>query len=533
MHKVYKKDLENIYPVCRSFIGGYVWGNMIDGLKEPVEAKRIIEKVAEESKKENLASFLPDLARLEWTRHIVSNAEEILPERGENFDVNPTLEVVHLFWKISSVFDPEDNVLVETPDAGEEWVFLWRDSDSGKVNIETALDEELFAVKMVIDGIDPEEAAIMGEVSADQIYQVLSTVAQKGILTGPVSQIRRDTTDFPLGEDTPEKYCKVDTFTLQWHITNACDLSCRHCYDRTKRSPLKLDEGIKILDDMKGFCRERHVGGHVCFSGGNPFLSKHFFDLYSDAIERGFSTSILGNPVSREDLEKLVDIARPGYFQVSLEGLKAHNDDMRGEGFFSRVIEFLEFLRDFEISSAVMLTLTKDNMSAVLPLAEKLRGHTGHFTFNRLSCVGEGADLQLPSKEEYASFLKDYVKASETNSILGFKDNLINIVLHKEESPLFDGCTGFGCGAAFNFITVLPDGEAHACRKFPSPIGNVLKQSIAGIYDSEEAAKYRKGSSACKGCSIRPVCGGCLAVASGAGLDVFSEKDPYCFMEKE
>ena len=31
----------------------------------------------------------------------------------------------------------------------------------------------------------------------------------------------------------------------------------------------------------------------------------------------------------------------------------------------------------------------------------------------------------------------------------------------------FGGCTGFGCGAAFNFMAVLPDGEVHACRKVP------------------------------------------------------------------
>ncbi len=114
---------------------------------------------------------------------------------------------------------------------------------------------------------------------------------------------------------------------------------------------------------------------------------------------------------------------------------------------------------------------------------------------------------------------------------MGIKDNLLNIVLERRGMETFGGCTGYGCGAAFNFLAVLPDGEAHACRKFPSPVGNVLTQGIAGAYDSEEAARYRRGAAACAGCRLRPVCGGCLASARGFGLDFFSEKDPMCFVE--
>ena len=87
-------------------------------------------------------------------------------------------------------------------------------------------------------------------------------------------------------------------------------------------------------------------------------------------------------------------------------------------------------------------------------------------------------------KERYAAFLKDYLKAAEENPVMGIKDNLFNILLQEKDSELFGGCTGFGCGAAFNFLSVLPDGEVHACRKFPSAIGNILQQGIADVYDS-------------------------------------------------
>jgi selenobiotic family peptide radical SAM maturase len=168
-------------------------------------------------------------------------------------------------------------------------------------------------------------------------------------------------------------------------------------------------------------------------------------------------------------------------------------------------------------------------MSQVLPLAEILRGRASRFAFNRLSSYGEGKEIAPPDREEFAAFLREYRAAQRDNPVLGRKDNLLNLV-HRElgEEP-FGGCTGYGCGAAFNFMALLADGEVHACRKFPSLIGNVHTSSLADIYNSKAARRYRNGSAACTGCDLRAVCGGCLAVTAGLGGDPFTERDPYCF----
>ena len=164
-------------------------------------------------------------------------------------------------------------------------------------------------------------------------------------------------------------------------------------------------------------------------------------------------------------------IGKPLYYQVSLEGLEAHNDEIRGAGHFRRVLSFLESLRRFEIPAMVMLTLTRANLPQVLPLAEVLRPLADGFNFNRLALFGEGAQLELPKPEAYRSFLADYLEATFHNPVLSLKDNLCNILLERQGLEQFGGCTGFGCGAAFNFLTLLSDGEVHACRKLPSLIG--------------------------------------------------------------
>ena len=162
---------------------------------------------------------------------------------------------------------------------------------------------------------------------------------------------------------------------------------------------------------------------------------------------------------------------------------------------------------------------------------EFLREKADAFNFNRLSMVGEGAQLFLPESEQFERFLNEYLKASRINRNMKLKDNLINIILENNDEDCFGGCTGHGCGAAFNFVSLLPDGEVHACRKFPSLIGSIKEKKLDRIYDSPLAEQYRTGPSSCFSCSIRAVCGSCQAVIHSSGLDIAKDRDPFCFKE--
>ncbi|MDP8262215.1 MAG: thio(seleno)oxazole modification radical SAM maturase SbtM [Candidatus Ancaeobacter aquaticus] len=522
-----KKSNAHIYGFTKRYIGPHVWNEVTcnNNNKSPAQ---FLKKLLQYVKKNHLPEHLSDLARFEYCISVVKADTKRIHLDAHGYEINPTLEIVHSAWKLLSFVKKRPHKNIQ-PRKGDEWILVWKTSD-GRLHTKAASQDELLALKMVLDKIDPEVVARTGNVSLAVIDQMFYRAVTKGLLISARSKLIRDMSLFSHELEISDEKCIADTFTLQWHVTNLCDLHCKHCYDRTKRSPLTLKQGVKILDDMSSFCRNKHVDGHICFSGGNPFLSRHFYDLYKKAEQRDFSVSVLGNPVSSKELEKILKIQRPTYYQTSLEGMQSHNDTVRGIDNFKRVIRFLRVLRKKNVSSAIMLTLTEDNIDQVLPLAEFLRGKTDYFTFNRLSPVGEGSQLKLPSLQQYKQFLKDYIKASEKNPIIGFKDNLINIELYKNGDAVSDGCTGYGCGAAFNFLTVLPDGEVHACRKFPSPVGNILKRRLSLIYDSKRARKYRRGSSACDGCALRHVCGGCLAITSGYGGNIFRERDPYCYI---
>jgi len=526
-----KRSTVNDYPACRAVLGEVTW-KRFSAQWASATVSHSFSAVLTGEGNTLIPKFLSDLARLEESIFAVEKNKESIPREVGRPTVNPTIQIIELSWKNLTVFiDRCRDVSTVQPVHRNERILLFYNPLSESVTARPATDEDLLVLKLIVEGISPEEVAIQGSLPVGAVDGALYRAAASGLVLMPPSLIRRDLRVFQNSNGIPQQYFSSPSFTLQWHVTQVCDLHCKHCYDRSSRSQMALGQSIKILDDLRAFCKSRHVMGAISFSGGNPLLHPDFRDIYRAAAERGFTTAILGNPASRERIKELISIQMPAFFQVSLEGLREHTDDVRGRGHFDRIMAFLDVLRDLKVSSMVMLTLTSENIDQVIPLGEALRDKADIFHFNRLSMVGEGANLKMPDSRRYRAFLQSYLKAAETNPVMGIKDNLINIIRRDQGVEPFGGCTGYGCGAAFNFVSLLADGEVHACRKFPSPIGNINQHSLSDIYESDAARRYRSGAAGCRTCSIRLVCGGCLASAHSHGLNIFEDKDPFCFIE--
>jgi selenobiotic family peptide radical SAM maturase len=523
---------EQIFPACFSLLDDEQQ-RLVLGQIDPFVPNDFAFALANFQNRFSLPPYILDLAKLESCIFDLQQKElSEIPLSVDRLSVNPALQLLRLNWNnLVSLLPGREAALMSEPSPEEELILIYRRPITGEIVTRAAGQEDLLALKMVIEQLTLEAVAEEGNFAVGVIDRVLDRAVGQGILLRPPSRIIRDPRTFPKGKEIAETYFSSPVFTLQWHITQICDLHCKHCYDRSDRVSLSLARGLSVLDDLRGFCLSHHARGQVSFSGGNPLLHPHFLELYQGAVDRNLMVAILGNPASRGIMEKIIAIRIPEFFQVSLEGLAEHNDFIRGKGHFARTMEFLDLLNELGVYAMVMLTLTRGNMDQVLVLADILRNRADLFTFNRLAMVGEGANLQPPDQSEYANFLRRYIAAAEGNACMSRKDNLINIILDQEKKPLFGGCTGHGCGAAFNFISLLPDGEVHACRKFPSYIGNAFDQRLSAIYHGEKAQQYRDGTAACIDCPIRPVCGGCMAITHGFGRDVFKEKDPNCFFQ--
>lgn len=535
MSQNFKLLFDEIFRTTKKVLQAGVWNNLIGGLAEGSGPNEFITRLADMCSETEASPFASDLASIELALHksqhsSLSSEENI--DAAAKFSLNPTLNLVPVSWKNLPFLINHSGNEDALPLEAKGFVVTFKHPVTDETIAEDASDELLLSLKIVAEGLDIREVARASDTTVWPLYCALRSSAVKGALVESPSRIMRPS-DYPRGKNIEQNFFSSDVFTLQWHITQACDLHCRHCYDRSDRENVSLKDAVRILDELYDFCAAKNVTGQVSFSGGNPFMHSAFNEIYREASFRGFALAILGNPVSAEALEDIVSIEKPVFYQVSLEGLAEYNNYVRGSGHFDRALEFLDLLKRFDIYSMVMLTLSRANMDQVIPLARILEHRADLFTFNRLSVVGEAQNMLLPDKEDYKKFLADFLKETETNKALTCKDNLINILLAENGRELFGGCAGYGCSAAFNFLSLLSDGEVHACRKLPSKIGDISTQSLINIYDSEAAERYRMGPAECSGCDIRPVCGGCLAVANSFGLDIFSQKDPMCFIKRD
>lgn len=523
---------ETIFSTCCHTLGKKTWGRVLAAVEEDFRAEHLPDALVHLTACMDLPGYIADLARLEWMLYQKKVKCDDPKRPVEAITINPTLTILPVQWKNLAVLI-QTRATGAPPYSGPAHVIIWQHPKTNQLHYREAGDIDLLALKLVAEQVDPTTAAALGNVTRADIQTAIDRAVFQGLLLSPGSSILRVPQTRAMVPPELESFLCAQIFTLQWHITQACDLHCKHCYDRSDRAALSVDKSLAILEDFYDFCRRMHVRGQVTFTGGNPLLYPHFEKVYRRTAQLGFGIAILGNPTPVEQIQRLIKIARPLYFQISLEGLAAHNDHIRGKGHFDRSLRFLQVLRELGIFNMVMLTLTRDNLDQVIPLAELLENRTDSFTFNRLSTVGEGAKLLMPEKNTFEFFLRAYDKAAVNSPIMGLKDNLFNIIRRENGDPALGGCTGYGCGAAFNFLALLPDGEVHACRKFPSIIGNVLDSSLYDIYHGHRAGKYRAGSQACRKCSLNLVCRGCLAVSHSLGLDVFTEKDPFCFVDPE
>ncbi len=537
MFEPHLNNFSSIFSISRQALGTITWGRVMAALDKDSLPQHFIPALSRLKQASQLTGGhefpdpIVDLARIELARHGINQAAPA-GKPPDRIMVNPNLTLIPVdFSHLVALFSPGevhgDHGTMGRPSPGHAMV--WQDPNGHGTRVAQATNEDLLALKIVVEEIPQIEAAAQGNTTIYRIQNILDQAVEKGIILTPPSRIRRDL--LPC-QDVPgvSPFVQADVFTLQWHITQACDLHCKHCYDRSNRKAMSHPMALQVLDDLDLFCREMNVHGQVTFTGGNPFLHPRFLDIYRAARDKGFTLAILGNPTPMAFMERLVKIALPRFFQISLEGLAPHNDDIRGQGHFDRSLAFLEQLKGLGICTMVMLTLTRDNIDQVLPLAEILQNRADHFTFTRLATIGEGARLKMPEKKQYETFLREYENKARTTPLLGLKDNLLNIIRWQGDSPLFGGCTGFGCGAAFNFVSLLPEGEVHACRKFPSPIGHTRFSTIKEIYGSDRARAHRRGSLACQKCPLFAVCRGCAAITHSCGLNPLGDKDPFCFM---
>lgn len=338
-------------------------------------------------------------------------------------------------------------------------------------------------------------------------------------------------------------------FFVQLHLTERCNLRCRHCYQTEDRpAEMSLTEIVSLIDEVSGMLndwRETYgitLSSSFTVTGGEPFLRQDIFEVLEELSNSGFATYILSNGtlINRELALRLAAIGVKGV-QVSIEGPEGVHDSIRGAGSFSSSLKGIRNLIDSGIELTLNATLSEVNAHCFMDVIDfaSLIG-AQRLGFSRLVPSGNGAAL-------LERMLKKEIVEEIYNKIFFLKVQGLNIVTGDPVASQFRNPAGEdvvnpvpagGCAAGVSGLTILPDGTITPCRRMPVPIGNVKKDSLREIWATSKPLRALRDKSMYEGkcgkCSKWSACRGCRAIAfaysRSQGEGSYLAEDPQCFL---
>ena len=331
-----------------------------------------------------------------------------------------------------------------------------------------------------------------------------------------------------------------DTFWLQWHATDKCNLNCAHCYrDTPKKSLFKTLEMHKLVEEYAAFLKKRNLTGRIQFGGGEPLLlNKKLFSIIKYARKFKITCRILSNgTLLTKSCAHTLEQIGVRIVQVSVDGGKEIHEQIRGKGSFKQAMDGIKNCAEVGIRVTVAATLSQNNVNQIDTITRNaIKVGASRISFSRLVPWGSGAELAnriLTPNQWLNAQLAMNRAATQYGIALMQRDPTFGCFFSPSGTistpPACTNCLS-GCAAGYNGMAIEPDGTVYPCRRLPIPIGNCFSQSLDEIWEhpiQEQLRRRDQLKGNCGACNYLWLCGGCRAIAHAVHKD-YMEGDPQC-----
>ncbi|MDR3038244.1 MAG: radical SAM protein, partial [Candidatus Adiutrix sp.] len=180
-----------------------------------------------------------------------------------------------------------------------------------------------------------------------------------------------------------------------WNVTRACNLTCGHCYAEAAAGPapdeLTRREALRLVDHLA-----EYGAPVILFSGGEPLLHPHIFELIERAVRGGVRAVLSTNGllIDRATAARLAGLGL-SYVGVSLDGSAATHDELRGRpGAFDLTLLALRRAREAGLKVGLRFTLHRRNLADLPGLFDLMtREGLPRACFYHLVTSGRGRSL--------------------------------------------------------------------------------------------------------------------------------------------
>ncbi len=338
-------------------------------------------------------------------------------------------------------------------------------------------------------------------------------------------------------------------FPIQWHLTDACDQRCKHCYifsgdETVELNRMSLEQMQQTLANIEDFCETFGREPYLYITGGDPILHPDFWRIMELLHKRGMRIAIMGNPfhLTPEVCGQLRELGCVKY-QLSLDGLQKTHDGFRKPGSFDATLAAIPVIQSAGMWANVMTTVSATNATEIPELIDLVADlGVDVYAFGRYCPTsGQRADEFHMEPLAYRELLVEcqrriaaqqergartfYYKKDHLWKLLEWEQGALKIPTGANTHVFHDGCH---CGRGH--LTILPTGIVYACRRMESPVGDIGRESLASIYFGQHMDAYRdiSGFEKCTTCPLHGWCRGCPAVAFGYTGNRYAP-DPQCW----
>ncbi len=344
-----------------------------------------------------------------------------------------------------------------------------------------------------------------------------------------------------------------EEFYFQWHIINACNLRCKHCYQTefTDNELVSFSKLKFIVERIRTALKKWGRKGRIAITGGEPLIHKDFFSLlsYLENLPEIGKISVLtnGTLITKKEVALFKSYKKLHFIQISLDGANSKTHDIiRGKGNYEKALSAVKLLVKDQIPVRIMYTFQKNNVVEIPALIDlAISEGIDDITFERLVPSGRSAkkknDMISPQKmKEVFQYISDRsIKEKKKGTALTImKLRTLWALLDKKKyknktKPIdFKLILGAICSIGIDSLTILPDGTVLPCRRLPIPIGNLFNDSIFKIWYTSpllwEIRNKQNLKGKCQNCELIPNCSGCRAIAYAVTGDYLAE-DPQCW----
>jgi radical SAM protein with 4Fe4S-binding SPASM domain len=330
-----------------------------------------------------------------------------------------------------------------------------------------------------------------------------------------------------------------------WEITLACNLRCGHCgatAGRARPDELTPAEALRLAADLANLPTHE-----VTLMGGELFLRPDWLAIAERLRAGGVALVIFTNGWLLDE-ERIAQIKslEPRTVGLSLDGAHAGvHDAQRGmPGSHARVWRALDALREAELPTSVVTTLTHRNLYELPALARQLLARGVQWQVQVASCNSarmDCADQLTPLEFYWAGAWLDLARRKYEWPLLPVA-GAHDLGYHSTRlgNLLPPGCTWSGCTAGLDTLGIQSHGGVKGCLSLPddSLEGSVRERPIADLWHDSTAFPLNRRFTAgmlrgfCASCPHGPACrGGCSDLAHAATGSPYD--NPYCFYRIE